>query len=69
MIEQFLNEEWENFQQMYNQADDETKMKIYMELIPYTTPKMASVEYKEKAPRKTFEDELDEIEREEGGKR
>ena len=69
MIEQFLNDEWPNFQLMYNQADDETKMKIYMDLIPYTTPRMASVEYKEKAPKKTFEDELDEIEREEGRKK
>ena len=69
MIEQFLNDEWPNFQLMYNQANDETKMKIYMDLIPYTTPRMASVEYKEKAPKKTFEDELDEIEREEGRKK
>lgn len=64
LIEKFLNDEWENFQQMYQDSDDATKMKIYMELIPYTTPKMASVEYKEKTPPKTFEDELDEIDNE-----
>ena len=46
---------------MYKDADDETKMKIYMEMIPYTTPKMASVEYKKKAKPKTFQDELDEL--------
>ena len=60
-IEAFLNDNWEDFQKMYKESDSDTKMKIYMELIPYTTPKMASVEYKEKVAPKTFEDELDEI--------
>ena len=60
LIDQFLNENWKSFQEMYARADDETKLKIYMELIPYTTPKMASVEYKEKVRSKTFKDELDE---------
>lgn len=61
LISEFLDKEWENFQQMYKDADDETKLKIYMEMIPYTTPKMASVEYKEKAKPKTYMDRLDEI--------
>lgn len=61
LISEFLDKEWKNFQKMYKGADDETKMKIYMEMIPYTTPKMASVEYKEKAKPKTFKDELDEL--------
>lgn len=61
LISEFLDKEWDNFQQMYQRADEETKLKIYMEMIPYTTPKMASVEYKERAKPKTFMDELDEI--------
>lgn len=61
LIAEFLDKEWDNFQKMYQEADDETKMKIYMEMIPYTTPKMASVEYKEKTKPKTFDDELDEL--------
>lgn len=61
LISEFLDKEWDNFQQMYQRADEETKLKIYMEMIPYTTPKMASVEYKERAKPKTFKDELDEI--------
>lgn len=61
LIAEFLDKEWKNFQKMYKDADDETKLKIYMEMIPYTTPKMASVEYKEKAKPKSFMDELDEI--------
>lgn len=61
LIDQFLNENWKSFQEMYARADDETKLKIYMELIPYTTPKMASIEYKEKTKAKTYKDELDEL--------
>ena len=61
LIDTFLNDNWKEFQDMYKRAPDETKMKIYMELIPYTTPKMASVEYKEKIQVKTFKDELDEL--------
>ena len=60
LISEFLDKEWPNFQKMYERADEETKMKIYMEMIPYTTPKMASIEYKEKIKPKTFKDELDE---------
>lgn len=61
LISAFLDNEWDNFQKMYERADDATKLKIYMELVPYTTPKMASVEYKEQVRPKTFKDELDEI--------
>lgn len=60
LIAGFLDAKWEEFQQMWERADDETKMKYYMEMIPYTTPKMASIEYKEKLRPKTFKDELDE---------
>ena len=60
LISEFLDKEWPNFQKMYERADEETKMKIYMEMIPYTTPKMASIEYKEKVKPKTLQDELDE---------
>ena len=60
LISEFLDQEWPNFQKMYDKADDETKMKIYMEMIPYTTPKMASVEYKEKLRPKSYKEELDE---------
>lgn len=61
MISQFLDDNWDNFLENYKKADSTTQLKIYMELIPYTTPKMASIEYKEKAKPKTFMDELDEI--------
>ena len=61
LINEFLNENWEDFKLNYTKADPATKLKIYMEMIPYTTPKMATIEYKEKSRPKTFKDELDEI--------
>ena len=54
LISEFLDKEWPNFLKMYNESDRETKMKIYMEMIPYTTPKMASIEYKEKVKYKVI---------------
>ena len=60
LISEFLDKEWPNFQKMYDRADEETKLKIYMEMIPYTTPKMASIEYKEKLRPKSYKEELDE---------
>lgn len=61
LINQFLTDKWEDFIDMYDNADVDTRLKIYMELIPYTTPKMASVEYKEATKPKTFQDELNEL--------
>ena len=61
LLESFLDAEWPNFMEMYRRSDDATKMKIYMDMIPYTTPKMASIEYKEKTKAKTYKDELDEM--------
>ncbi len=61
LINEFLTEKWSDFVDMYENADPDTKLKIYMELIPYTTPKMASVEYREEGKAKTFRDELDEL--------
>lgn len=60
LINMFLDENWEKFKKDYAEADAATRLKIYMEMIQYTTPKMASMEYREAAPPKTFKDELDE---------
>jgi len=61
LIGEFLNENWEDFKAQYKAADGPTKLKIYMEMIPYTTPKMASIDYTEKKDVKTLGDELAEI--------
>lgn len=60
LIDEFLNENWDEFKDLYRSSDNVTKVRIFMELIPYTTPKMASVEYKDKDKPKTLQDELDE---------
>ena len=57
----FLDENWDKFKQDYENADGQTRLKIYMEMIQYTTPKMASIDFKDKVMVKTFNDELDEI--------
>lgn len=61
LISEFLDAEWDDFKENYKLAEPKDKLRIYMEMIQYTTPKMASVEYKEKSKPKTFMDELDEI--------
>lgn len=61
LIDEFLNENWEEFKRHYSNCQPAEKLNIYLQLIPYTTPKMASVEYKEKVAPKSFNDELDAI--------
>jgi hypothetical protein len=61
LISEFLNENWDDFKQNYKNADPPTKLKIYMEMIPYTTPKMASIEVPAKSAVRTLDDELAEI--------
>ena len=59
LIDDFLNENWERFKDLWQNAAPEDQLKIYMELLPYSTPKMASVEYKGKIAQLTYKDELD----------
>lgn len=59
LIDEFLNDKWEDFCDLWADADPDTRLKIYMELLPYSTPKMASVDYKVKVKKLTYEDELE----------
>ena len=61
LISEFLNENWESFKENYKKADGPTQLKIYMEMIPYTTPKMASIEMPSATKARTLGDELSEI--------
>lgn len=61
LIAEFLDEEWDSFKEMYKKATPATKMKIYMEMMPYTTPKLAAVELKESGAPKSFKEELDDL--------
>ena len=62
LISTFIDGHWDEFMEAYSQiGDPEKKCRIFLDLLPYATPKLASVEYKDKTPVKTFKDELDEI--------
>ena len=62
LISKFVGEKWDEFILNYNMiTDPEKKCSIMLQLLPYISPKMASVEYTGEAPVKTFKDELDEL--------
>ena len=61
LIAEFLDDNWQDFLDLYKKSDPATKQKIYMEMLPYNIPKLASVEHKEAEPAKSFKDELDEL--------
>lgn len=62
LISAFIDDHWDEFIQSYKDVSDpEKKCRIFLDLLPYATPKLASMEFKDKTPPKTFNDELDEI--------
>ena len=62
LITNFVESKWDEFLSNYDSIEDpEKKCYIMLQLLPYISPKMASVEYKGEAPVKTFKDELDEL--------
>lgn len=62
LITNFVESKWEEFLSNYDSIEDpEKKCSIMLQLLPYISPKMASVEYKGETPVKTFKDELDEL--------
>ena len=62
LISKFLDESFEDFKLAFSKITDPyKKCCIYTDLIPFTTPKLQSIELKEEGVRKSFEDELDEL--------
>ena len=62
LIANFVEENWEQFKEDFRSiADPEKKCSIFMQMMSYYAPKLSSVEYKDKTPAKTFQDELDEL--------
>ena len=62
LISAFIDDHWDEFIKSYTDVTDpEKKCRIFLDLLPYATPKLASMEFKDKTPPKTFNDELDEI--------
>ena len=62
LIASFIEENWEDFKASYKTIKDpDKKCSIFMQMMSYYAPKLASVDYKDKTPQKTYQDELDEI--------
>lgn len=62
LLAKFLDDKFEEFMYAWDSIDDPyKKCCIYTDLIPFATPKLQSVELIEQAGRKTFEQELDEL--------
>ena len=58
----FIEGRWKDFEETYDAIDDPVrKCSIFIDLLPFAYPRLASVEYKDKSQPKTLQDELDEI--------
>lgn len=62
LITKFVLDHWDDFIVAYNSIEKpQDKCNIMLGLMPYTLPKMASIEYKDKDKPLTLEDELSEL--------
>ena len=62
MIAKFLDDKFDEFLDAWDHIDDPyKKCSVYTDMIPFATPKLQSIELKEQGGRKTFEEELDEL--------
>lgn len=62
LIASFIEENWQTFKDSFELiTDPDKKCSIFMQMMAYYAPKLASVDYKDKTPIKTFNDELDEL--------
>ena len=59
-ISHFVENNWQIFEKAYAELDPEKKCYVMLGLLPFTVPKLSSVEFKDKTPPKSFKDELDE---------
>lgn len=58
----FIEGRWKEFEETFESIDDPVrKCSIFIDLLPFAYPRLASVEYKDKTQPKTLQDELDEI--------
>lgn len=62
LFRSFIEGRWDDFIKTYDEIDDPVrKCSIFIDLLPFAYPRLASVEYKDKDKPKTLQDELDEI--------
>ena len=63
LLAKFLDDNFDEFVSCWQAIDDPyKKCSIYNDLIPFATPKLQSIELNNTASKKTFEQELDELE-------
>ena len=68
LLAKFLDDKFDEFMCAWDSIDDPyKKCSVYTALIPFATPKLQSIELLEQKGRKSFEDELDEIQGEQTG--
>ena len=61
LISKFIDDHWDEFVTAFENLEDDKKCKLMVDLMPYASPKLASIEYKDKDKPRTFEDELSEL--------
>jgi len=62
LIRKFVEGHWEEFTAAYEALEDPVKKCYVMtDLLPFVSPKLANIEYKDKDKPQTFQDELDEL--------
>ena len=56
----FIEGRWDDFIKTYESIDDPVrKCSIFIDILPFAYPRLASVEYKDKSQAKTLQDELE----------
>ena len=62
LIKKFVEGHWDDFIAAYDAIEDPSKKCYIMsDLLPFVSPKLANIEYKDKDKPKSLSDELDEI--------
>lgn len=61
LISKFIDDHWDEFVTAFENLEDDKKCKLMVDLMPYASPKLASIEYKDKDKPRTLEDELSEL--------
>lgn len=62
LIKKFVESRWDDFLAAYDAIEDPSKKCYIMaDILPFVSPKLANIEYKDKDKPKSLADELDEI--------
>ncbi len=62
LLRKFVENKWDEFIADYDAIENpKDKCYIMVSILPFVSPKLANIEYKDKDNPKTFQDELDEL--------